>query len=344
MRPYRSILLLACSFAMISSCKQKAPSEEATEEDVHVKTQVVKEQVVSLPVRTSGRLSSKTEIKLSFKTGGIIEKIFVDEGQVVRKDKLLARLNLEEISSQVRQAELALQKAQRDFARAENLYRDSVATLEQYQNARTGLELAQANAKIARFNLEYSEIRAPSDGKILKKLAEENEITGPGYPVLFFASTEANWVVRVNLTDKDIVRVNLLDSAGVVFDAWPGRSLICQVSETGKAADPYTGTYEVELTMLEKPDNLTSGFIGKVTIFPSDTTSYPVIPVGALIDGKGSSGTVYILKNDTAARKDIMIHSITDEGIVVGEGLKAGDEIIVEGGSFIKEGVRVKKN
>ena len=253
-------------------------------------------------------------------------------------------LKLEEISSQARQAELALQKAQRDFTRAENLYRDSVATLEQYQNARTGLELAQSNARIARFNLEYSEIRAPSDGKILKKLAEENEITGPGYPVLFFASTEANWVVRVSLTDKDIVRINLLDSASVSFDAFPGHSFACHVSEAGKAADPYTGTYEVELVLQDNPVNLASGFIGKVNIFPSDTASYPVIPVEALVDGRGNTGTVYVIENDMPARRAIVIHAITDGGIVVQDGLKAGEEIIVDGGSFVREGTRIKRD
>lgn len=344
MRLYRIILLFACCFLAASSCRQQVPSSGEAEEAISVRTEIVKEHVVILPVRTSGKLSFKTESRLSFKTGGIIEKIYVDDGQVVRKDKLLARLNPEEISSQVRQAELALQKARRDFGRVENLYKDSAATLEQYQNARTALEVARSTFRIARFNLEYSEIRAPSDGKILRKLAEENEITGPGLPVLYFASTEANWVVRVNLTDRDIVRINLLDSASVVFDAWPDDSFRCQVSETGKAADPYTGTYEVELLLVDKPENLASGFIGKVIIFPSDSAIYPVIPVEALVEGKGRTGTVYILENDTPARRDIIIHTITDEGIVVSKGLKAGEEIIIEGGTFVREGTKVKRD
>jgi RND family efflux transporter MFP subunit len=344
MRQYRIILLLGYIYLAASSCRQQVPTANETGEAISVRTQIVTDKVVVLPVRTSGKLSSKTESRLSFKTGGIIEKIYVDDGQAVRKDELLARLNLEEISSQVRQAELALQKAIRDFERIENLYKDSVATLEQYQNTRTALEVARANIRIARFNLEYSEIKAPSDGKILRKLAEVNEITGQGQPVLFFASTEANWVVRVSLTDRDIVRVNLLDSATVVFDAWPGKPFMCQVSETGKAADPYTGTYEVELLLVEKPENLASGFIGKVTIFPSDTVSYPVIPIEALVDGKGSTGTVYVVENDLPARRTVVIHAITDEGIVVRYGLKAGEEIIVDGGAFVREGVGIRRD
>jgi multidrug efflux system membrane fusion protein len=150
--------------------------------------------------------------------------------------------------------------------------------------------------------------------------------------------------MRVSLTDKDIIRIKLLDSARVVFDALPGDTYLCQVSETGKAADPYTGTYEVELMLLEKPENFASGFIGKVIIYSSDTARYPLIPVEALIDGKGRTGTVYVLENDIPARRAIIIHAITDEGIIVQGGLRAGEEIIVDGGAFVREGVRIKRD
>ena len=336
------LLTLVAATVILGACRQQTPAE-TTEERIPVKTQIVIARPVVEPIRTSGKLFSKTESKMSFKTGGIIEKVFVDEGQVVHQGQVLARLNLEEIRSQVRQAELGLQKASRDYTRVENLYLDSVATLEQYQDAGTGLEMAKSSYKIAQFNLEYSEIRAPSNGKILKKIAEENEIIGPGYPVLFFASTEADWVVRVNLTDKDIVRVSPGDSASVQFDAWRDRSFPCRASEIGNAADPYTGTYEVELLLSQPPERLVSGFIGKVEIFPCDSTFHTVLPVEALIDGKGQTATVYVLGPGGAEKREIQIRSITDEGIIVASGLTPGEEVVIDGGAFIREGVPVER-
>jgi len=344
MNKISSTFLILMFFFSFVSCKQSPPDQDE-ETSLPVRTVIVQEQPVIFPVHTSGKLASKTESKLSFKTGGIIQKIYVDEGQSVEKGQLLAALNLSEVKSKARQAELALQKAQRDFTRAGNLYRDSVATLEQFQDVRTALEVARTNADIAKFNLEYSEIRSPSQGKILKRVAEENEIVGAGYPVFLFASTESAWVVRVNLTDKDIVNVQLGDSASVSFDAYPGRTFACHVSETGNAADPYTGTYEVELHVDELPESLVSGFITRVDIYPAkNMKKMIIIPVEALIDGQGMAGNCYVIRDGKPVKQTIEIYTFTDNGIIVSSGLVDGDEVIVEGGEYIRDDITIERD
>jgi multidrug efflux pump subunit AcrA (membrane-fusion protein) len=140
-------------FICISSCK-KFPLKQEEKPAIPVRTEIVREQLLTFPIHTTGRLSAKTESKLSFKTGGIIQKIHVDEGRSVTRGQILASLNLSEIQPKARQADLALQKAERDYERTKNLYKDSVATLEQFQDVRTALELARSNADIAKFNLE----------------------------------------------------------------------------------------------------------------------------------------------------------------------------------------------
>ncbi len=329
--------------AVLAACADSGPKEIAAPV-VAIKTSSITDTVIVLGIRTAGKLASKSESKLSFKTGGIIQKIMVDEGQSVGKDQLLAQLNLEEINSQVSQAELALQKAERDYERAGNLYRDSVVTLEQFQNAGTALEVARSNAGIARFNLQYSTIRAPAYGKILKRIAEENEIIGPGHPVFLFASTGSDWVVRANLADRDIVRVRMSDSAHVRFDAYPGEIFKGVISEIGTSADPYTGTYEVEIQLTRRPGILVSGFIAKVDIYPAALEKRVVIPVESLIDGEGLTGYVMLLVDGQPERRKIQIHAVTDYGIVVQEGLSPGDEIIIEGAQYIKKGSRIKVN
>lgn len=328
---------------IVAGCMDSGPKETA-EPAVIVKTMRIRDTVIVFRVRTAGKLASKTESKLSFKTGGIIQKITVDEGQSVRKDQLLAQLNLEEINSRVSQAELALNKSERDYERAGNLYRDSVVTLEQFENAGTALELARSNASIANFNLQYSTIRAPANGKILKRIAESNEIIAPGHPVFLFASTGSDWVVRANLTDRDIVRVGMRDSAHVKFDAYPGEIFSGKISEIGTSADPYTGTYEVEIQMRRRPEKLVSGFIAKVDIYPEALEKQVVIPVESLIDGAGITGYVMVLVDQQPERRKIKIHRVNDNGIVVEEGLSPGEELIIEGAQYIKKGSRIKVN
>ena len=82
---------------------------------VPVKLTPVSTVVRAEPIVASGLVSSAKEARLSFKVGGIINQMFVEEGQSVRKGQLLATLNLTEIDAQVNQAQLANEKAERDL-------------------------------------------------------------------------------------------------------------------------------------------------------------------------------------------------------------------------------------
>lgn len=334
------IILLA--IVALNSCGDEK-FEKVTKKPVKVKTVYAIEKELSIPIHSVGKLYSKAELKLSFKTGGIIKQIFVEEGQTVRKGQVLAQLNLSEIQAQVDQASLGLEKAKRDFKRVKNLYNDSVATLEQYQNALTALDFAKANVEIAQFNLKFSRIKAPSKGKILKKLAENNEISAPGYPILLFGSTENAWVIRVSLTDKDIFKVKIGDKAEVEFDAYPDKLLSASISEIGRAADLYTGTYEVELKINNDDIELASGLIAYTDIFPSETKKYTVVPINALIEGNNNYAYIYSIdKNNIAKKIKIKVHKITNDNIIVKSGIKKGLKIITSGASYVSDGDKVE--
>jgi len=204
------ILLVAAA-----SCRRGGGAAEGRQGTAPLPVEVVvaEKHRVTVPLRETGQLTAKSRIKLSFKTGGLIAKITVDDGATVKKGDLLASLDLSEIEARVREASLAYDKAVRDYRRVYNLYRDSVATLEQLEHIRTARDIAWNNLRIARFNLKHSVIRAPADGKILRRLAESGEMIAPGYPVLLFASTDRAWVVRCHVPDRDIVRIGPGDSA-----------------------------------------------------------------------------------------------------------------------------------
>jgi RND family efflux transporter MFP subunit len=301
----------------------------------------VSRQEIIQPVHTSGRLSSKTEAKLSFKTGGVIDRITVSEGQQVMKGTLMASLNLAEITANKQQAEQAYEKAVRDYERVENLYHDSVATLEHLQNARTAMDVAKSNVDIVEFNYRYSTIEAPFSGKVLLKMAEENEIVGSGHPVFLFGSTDAGWVVRASLTDREIIRVNPGDPARIFFDAYPGDSIPGRVSEVGKAADPYTGTYEVELTVEPGNRELASGFMANVEILPPQADSCLLIPVDVLVEAENHKGTVFVVTDSIARIRSISLRHIGCMICVTG-GLAPGERVVLEGAQYLDDGDKVQ--
>ena len=256
-----------------AACKNRETKTSAAE-ITRVKVTGITSGTISIPVHSTGILVSSEEFKLSFKTGGIVEKIYVNEGERVKKGKLLASLNLSEISANASQARDGYEKALRDFKRAENLYRDTVATLEQKQNAATALNVAKSTLEIVRFNMEHSSISAPDDGLILKKLVRENEMVSSGYPVFLFGSSGKYWKVKTTLSDKDIIKFNPGDSASVNVDAYPGEKFSAVIDQVGEISNPYTGTYEVEMALQPTGRRLASGFIAGVDLFPSEKKTY----------------------------------------------------------------------
>ena len=327
--------LLLTGTVFLSGCGQNGDRSAGTREPTVVGVSQAEISDITFPIHCVGKLSARSEVKLSFKTGGIIADIYVGEGEKVTKGTKMAQLNLSEIQATANQADLAVEKAKRDLERIRNLYRDSVATREQYDNVQTACNLAVNQARIARFNLQYSTITAPSSGQVLKRIAEEDEIIAAGHPIFLFAASENDWVLKVNLTDKGIVQVNLLDSALISFDAYPGTPFPAWVSEVGSFSDPYTGTYEVELTLQKPLEKLVSGFIGRADISPSTKYRFLTIPVNALLEADAMSGIVYVVENEKAVRKRIEIAGIRAGKILVRQGLDSGATVITEGAAFI---------
>lgn len=334
------IFLMAVIFCTIYSCKQQVI--ETAPDIVRVKVSKVSFEEMSFPIHSSGIIVSAKEIKLSFKTGGIIATLYADDGARVKKGELLASLNLSEIEAQVAQVKNGYEKAVRDYNRAKNLFEDSVATLEQLQNAETVLNVAKANLEIATFNKSHSAIYAPENGVILKRLAESNEMIAPGYPVFILGMSGKQWKIRAGLADRDFVRIMPGDSARFTLDAYPGASFRAVVSQVGESANAFTGTYEIELEIQPVKQRLASGFVANLEIFPAQVVSYFRIPVEAIVEAEGKSGFVYAVTDSSVAKKvRVTIAGIFDKSAAVSGGLSDVKEVVTEGAAYIADGEHV---
>ncbi len=336
-------MIIPAFFLVFCSRDKQAPQVKK----IPVTLAKVEKREISRPLHIYGRLAANKEVKLSFKTGGIIREIYVEESQRVEADRLLAGLDLQEIESGVSMARSGFDKAKRDLERVKNLYDDRAATLEQYQDVQTAFQAAQAQLGAAEFNLRFSEIRAPFAGRILKRLAEENELVGPGMPVFLFGSAAASgseWVVRAGVSDQDLVRLRPGDTAAISFDAFPGIKFNGSISKIAEAPDPLTGTYEIESTLRGVEKKLVSGLIARVDIFPGDKSSYFIIPVESLVDADGDEGRVFAVdgQSGTARRITVRVGFLFEDKIAVLSGLEGVDQVVVEGASYLVDGSAVE--
>lgn len=346
MKPIHYLLLLFPLAVYTSSCNTDSKANEAKQTDIiPVKTIALNNDIQAGTVNASGQFTTDDEAMLSFKTGGVIERILVKEGDAVRKGQVLAALNLTEINAQVQQAQLAYEKAQRDYQRAVNLHKDSVATLEQLQNAKTGLDLAAQQLKSASFNRSYSEIRAPKDGYILRKLANEGQVITSGTPVFQSNGAQAgNWLLRVGISDKQWATIQVNDDATIETAASGGKSLAGKVSRKSEGADAASGSFTVDIKITgAKPANIAAGMFGKAAIHTSANTRTLhtgkwSVPYDALLDGDGSTGYVFVTNdNKTAQKIKVSVASVEKDHVIVNGGLENAGALIVSGSAYLTD-------
>jgi multidrug efflux system membrane fusion protein len=332
-----AILLLSLTL----SCSENEVQAERLQHRTPVRTAVVQAARLAKPVHSSGMLSARREMRLSFNIPGIIAAVNADEGQTVAAGFVMAELNLSEIRARYKQAESGLEKAKRDVRRVRNLFADSVATMEQMQNAETGLVMAQAEYDVAGYHLRHARITAPGKGKILRRFADLNEMVGAGNPVFLFAGEEEAWTVRCGVSEQDLVRLHNGDSALVYFDAYPEQVFKGVVREVAGAMDPRSATFEVEISIPRGEARLASGFLARVDIRPADAREVLLIPSEALVEAEQDRGFVFLLNGDTVSKRLVRISHIDGNQIALTEGVVAGETVISDGAAYLSDGAGV---
>jgi len=334
---FLTLLLLATVFV---SCKEKKIEESAMgDEVIPVRTIKIEKETSRQNIYASGQFTTDDETNLSFKNGGVINRIFVREGDAVTQGQLIATLNPTEINGLAQQAELGYQKAQRDYERADNLYKDSVATLEQMQNAKTALDVAKEQLGTARFNQNYTEIRATTSGYVLHKFVNEGQIVGAGTPIVQInGAKQGNWILKVGVSDNQWAAIKTGDKAEITTDAFPGQPLHAFVSKKSEGIDPYSGTFTIQLQLKDKPGGLASGLFGKATIIPSANVSVWKIPFESLLDGDKNEGYVFVTNDHKKAEKvKVSIGSIDRDNVLITGGLEGKNYLIVSGSAYLND-------
>lgn len=337
------VLSIVLSFTIFYGCGSK--KEKINEDIIPVKIVELKKEPVRKVINVSGVFTTDDETFLSFKTGGIIKSIFVNEGDMIKKDQLLASLELNEIEAQVSQASSAYDKALRDFNRVQNLYKDSAATLRQMDDAQTGLDIAREQLAIAKYNLDHSEIHSPDDGYVLKKYVNEGQLVGSGTPVLQTnGASKGSWLLKAGISDQDWSQVTVGCNAKVQSDVDPSKNIQAVVLRKSKGIDPATGTFTVELKIEgSRHEKVASGLFGKAKIFPENSAKMWIVPYQSILDGDGNSGYVFITNDmKTANKVKINIFDLDMDDVYVDEGLESSKYLIVSGSAYLNDGSRIK--
>ncbi|HLR36747.1 MAG TPA: efflux RND transporter periplasmic adaptor subunit [Chitinophagaceae bacterium] len=345
MKAPKYTFLLLFLFAMAACQHENTKQNTDTKDTILVNVIPVKKDTFSPIFKTSGYFTTNNETPLSFKNGGIVSHLYVKQGDRIKKGQLLATIYAAEVNAATKQANLALKKAKRDYQRAVDLYHDSVATLEQMQNAKTALAVAKQQKKAAAFNKKHSEIKALNNGFILESYLREGQTAAPGQPVFLVNSTTSNgWIFKSAVSDYQWATLKIGDKAMLTTNAAPNQKLQAKVFKKSKSVDSKTGSFTVQLA-IENSKNISfaTGLFGKATLYPSLQLSGWNIPYDALLDADRDSGFVFITNDKKEVKKQkVHISKIKHGTILIDSGLEDAKFLITTGSPYLKDGSNIK--
>lgn len=337
MKTIHFIIIAGITLTVIS-CKEKKSEIVKNINDIPVQLSDVRTEDIENSVTIYGTLTTLEEAKLSFKTAGIINRIYAKEGDIVHKGQLLAELDFTEIEAQSIQAKENENKAKRDYQRAESLYADSVISLEQFQNAKTAWILAKQTSDITKYNKTNSRIIAPGNGVVLKRTANEGELIGIASPVFIVSTkTENGLILRAGVPVADWQSLSVNDKAVIAIDGFPDKEFSGHVYHLAQSTDQNSGLYLIEVKLEPTKESISVGMFANAEIKSSRSFSYKVVPVSSLSLIEGEKGVVYIPNGNKVKKIAVIIARIEAGDAYISQGLSDINKVIDDGAGFITE-------
>jgi RND family efflux transporter MFP subunit len=304
---------------------------------------------VERPIRGTGTLRMKSETDLSFKVGGVVSAVLVEEGARVKKGQVLARLDPTEVDAALRQAKEASAKADRDLDRVKKLHASGALPIAELQNAETGASLSHAAVDAATFNAQRSAIVAPDDGRVDRRMIEPGEIVAPGRPAFHVSGRSKGAVVRTALVDRDVLRVREGDDASVMLDARPETKLAGKVTQIATVATPGVGTFDVEVRLEPESadgrpsspmEGLLSGLTAKVEIRHAEQVA-GIVPIAAVVDGRGADAFVFTVEEGHARRVPVKVAFLLDGRAALAAAPDSRALVVEAGAAQLEDGTPV---
>lgn len=293
------------------------------------------------PARTEARTSTD----LSFMVMGTIDKLYVKEGDAVKKGELLARLDTRDYKTQLDATESEYRQIKAECERVIAMYAEHAVSANDYDKARSGLERITAKLEHHRAQLADCEIRAPYNGYVERLMRHDNEIVAPGIPVMTIFTKDGCDIV-INIPETEYAQRSNIAEYSAVFSAKPNETMPLVLRSISPKANA-NQLYEARLSLAREVRDITPGMTAMVHVTYRNNGSEDaktVVPSGAICNN-GIETFVYLFNDEdsTISRTPVVVERILNDGMtVISKGLTVGQHVVASGTHHVSEGQQVR--
>ena len=329
-----SILLL------ITGCNQGSLEKDAGNEVVKVEVCEVSPVSTSQKGHYSGTTEEKNGTLLSFSTAGTIRSMNVRLGDHVQEGTLIGVLDDAAARSSHAAAAAALTQAEDAYRRMKLLHDKGSLPEIKWVEVQSKLEQARSMETLARKQLDDCQLRAPYAGTIAEKTGEAGQNVIPGQSVAKLVST-GNVQVKISVPETEIGRIRTGQAGQIRVAALGGKAYAATITERGVTANALSRSYEVKLNVSGAGNELLPGMVCEVTLATEGESTAYVLPEHIVQLDEKNRTFVWKDNGGKAEKCYITCSDFESDGVVVTEGLQAGDRVIVKGQHKVCNGTPV---
>jgi RND family efflux transporter MFP subunit len=277
---------------------------------------------------------------------GTVEQVYVSEGQRVKKGQLLAALNTATAENSYQMMLVKQQQAQDAYDRLAKVHASGSLPDIKFVEIETGLQQAKAMTAVARKNLDDCQLYAPRDGVIASRSVEAGSSVLPGVSAFQLVSVD-RVKVKIAVPENEIGQIAEGQTARVITPALDNAVFTGKIEMKGVLANAISHTYAVKigidnLVWAKHVSPLLPGMVCKVFLAGDAETAEIVVPNRTIQIAADGRKYVWIADGNVARRRFVETGGLNDSGVVVVEGLSAGDRLIVEGFRKVGEGMNIE--
>lgn len=345
-RLYKGLSLIAVLMlpVVLAGCN-KSQGEAVAKENNH-RERVVNVTVVEAkptPIKDvmllPGASKPWMDVRLAADKDGMVEWIGPREGDFVKKDELVAKIDVSMLKAQLDNAAANYKLADDLYQRRKKLFARKIISREELEQSLTQRTVAQGTVRQSRVQYEQGFVRSPIDGVVNYLHVDAGEFVGRGGPIADLVNVE-KIKIEVNVPELD---VNYLKKGGPAMfrvDAIPNRDFSGVIDYISLKADPATKTFLVRVLVDNQDKSIRPGMIVRMAMLRRVVPNAIVAPLFALVD-KGGERVVFVEKDGVAHSRTVEIGIIEGDIVQITKGLEIGDRIIVTGQNDVEEGVKV---